>query len=104
MWKIPVIEKKREGSEDSAGSLVDIQSLPIYYMGDYSEIGILVDGLEAALEVLQGSGWLVQGSDTGCGAEVITERPEEIRTLLERLTASGIASEVGDVIDGIYRG
>lgn len=102
MWHIPVVGRDC-GLAASGCSLDDIRSLPVYYMGDWSEIGILVPKLSEAVDLLRAGGYAIAGK-AGCSVGVDVPDSQGVRELFEMLRGHGIACEMGDVIDSIYRG
>jgi hypothetical protein len=76
--------------------------LPICYMSDYSVLGLFVDHLESAMEVLRKEG--VATTDEAFGAEITLSDRNELPGLVQRLSRSGIYCTIGDVIDSIYQG
>ncbi|MHC1729343.1 MAG: hypothetical protein AB9866_25650 [Syntrophobacteraceae bacterium] len=103
MWRIPIV-KSGSAHETSDKSLDDLRSLPVYYMGDYSVIGIRVDKLDEAAGVLRSSGYAVECESRECSAEIPVKNSEGIQQLLDLLRANGIRSDYGDVTREIYRG
>lgn len=103
MWHIPVVGRDC-GLAASGCSLDDIRSLPVYYMGDWSEIGILVPKLSEAVDLLRTSGYAISTKGAECSVDVALPDLKGVRELVEMLCGNGIACEMGDVIDSIYRG
>ncbi|MFZ2446677.1 MAG: hypothetical protein WAW37_09990 [Syntrophobacteraceae bacterium] len=103
MWKIPIISRIGE-SRQTGDPLRDLRSLPVYYMGEWSQLGLVVESLREAIEILDQNGYQVEGGDTDPRAEVSLSGPEGLGEIVALLKKYGIASEVGDVIDTIYRG
>ncbi len=103
MWKIPIAERDC-GAGGADGSLADLLSLPVCYMGDWSEIGVVVPNLSDAMDLLRSNGYAVERRGPECPAEAVLESPSGVCRMLDVLQRHGIACEVGDVVDSIYRG
>jgi hypothetical protein len=76
--------------------------LPVSYMSEYSVLGLLVDDLEAAVEVLRQQG--IVTTEEVFGAEAAISGRNELPELIQKLSGSGIYCAIGDVIDSIYQG
>ena len=103
MWKIPIV-KKAHSSEPEEKSLADLHSLPDFYMGDYSIIGIHVDKLDLAAGVLRTGGYAVECRSSECSAEIPEKNSGALQQILSLLRTNGIRSDYGDVTGDIYRG
>ena len=76
--------------------------LPIFYMSDYSVLGLLVDKLEEAVEVL-GRNHISLTEDAG-DLEVAVDTPGRLPEIVQMLKENGICCEIADVVGGIYQG
>ena len=103
MWKIPIIEQN-PGPREPKDCLHDLRSLPDFYMGDYSVLGISVDGLGGAAGILEANGYIVEVLSAEGAAEVTVDVSGRLWDILELLSGNGICCSVGDTIDEIYRG
>lgn len=103
---MPVLSKSRgrsaEGPEGDARSCLIERRLPVFYMSDYSIMALLVDKLEEALGILEGSGFLVERDV--CGASVEIAGPDRLKEILRLLGERNISGEVSDVMDQAYQG
>jgi hypothetical protein len=75
--------------------------LPVFYMMDYSILGLLVDDLPKALDVLSEKGFLVSAKPNVTVSLVESSRLKEIVGLLEQ---QEIGSEVADIVNEVYQG
>ncbi len=76
--------------------------LPASYMSEYSVMGLMVDNIEKAMEILRGMGLDVTEEDFG--AEITVAGGDRLPEIVGRLLESGVSSTIGDVIDSIYQG
>ncbi len=95
MWKIPIISRNK-GSEPTGDPLCDLRSLPVYYMGEWSQLGLVVESLKEAVEILEQNGYEVEGGNAEPRAEVFLSGPEGLREVVELLknTESSLRSEM----------
>jgi hypothetical protein len=106
MPRIPILAKSgEEAGKDRTQCRANAtlaRPLPAFYMADYSVLGLLVDRLEEAVQVLQRAKYAVV-NETG-DFEVVADHAGHIEVILQLLAANGIASEFADVVSGIYQG
>jgi len=106
MGKMPILAKDGGKFAESGRQLVGCyplaRPLPIFYMSDYSVLGLMVDKLEEAVRVLGENGFSVL-DETG-DLEVSINHPGQLRDIVRLFTENGIGCEVKDVINGIYQG
>jgi len=106
MWKIPLLAKKKGKSgvnrEQDKGCYPLARPLPIFYMSDYSVLGLLVDQLEEAVRVLGENQFSVLDEDGDL--EVAMNHPGQLPEIVRLLGGKGISSEIADVVSGIYQG
>jgi hypothetical protein len=76
--------------------------LPLFYMADYSVLGLLVDKLEDTVRVLRENKFSV-GDETG-DLEVTISHPGQLRDIIRLLEENGVECRINDVISGIYQG
>lgn len=105
MQNIPIIEAKRAG--DSNGTerktaYSSCRTLPASYMSEYSVLGLFVDDLQSALEVLRNRG--ITMTEEQFGAEIAISGRYELPGLVRTLSEEGIYAAIGDVIDSVYQG
>jgi len=78
------------------------RNLPDFYMADYSVWGLLVDNPREALQLLEEHGFrLIRKSRA---MEVEIDGPEGVHEIVRLFSASGIAFEMADFVDGVYQG
>ena len=106
MWKIPLLAKKKDKSgvsrKQDKGCYPLARPLPIFYMSDYSVLGLLVDQLEEAVRVLGENQFSV--FDEAGDLEVAMKHPSQLPEIVRLLQDKGIGSEIADVVSGIYQG
>jgi hypothetical protein len=106
MGKMPILSKDRGKSPKDPGQPMACyplnRPLPIFYMSDYSVLGLVVDKLEEAVRVLGENGFLVL-DETG-DLEVSINHPGQLRDIVRLFKEHGIGCEVRDVVNGIYQG
>lgn len=96
MIRLPLVQK----SVLEAG-VVHSSALPLFYMNDYSRVGLWVSDCGAAVELLQ-DGVTPAG---GHGAfEISVDGITAVFALVDKLRAAGIDCGIGDVVDQLYQG
>lgn len=92
MALIPMIEKgkPRAGHAD----------WPLFYMNDFSRLGLVVTRLAEAVAVLEASGYRV--ADSGCSVEV--DNLEQLTGVFAALAEHRVAYELSDVVSCVYQG
>ena len=97
MRRYPIVPKD-EDREQTAGRL----RLPLFYMGDYSLIGLRVDDCDAAQRILDRHAFpLDREADT---TWVGIDSAAAMRDVVQLLTGGGVHCEIADMVDGIYQG
>jgi hypothetical protein len=106
MGKIPIVAKNKGPSDKDPQQprecYVIARPLPIFYMSDYSVLGLLVDKLEEAVGVLGRNHFSVI-EDAG-DIEVAVDAPGRLPEIVQILKKNGIRCEIADVVGGIYQG
>jgi len=106
MGTIPILVKNAASSDpDGKGPRSCYRlarPLPVFYMSDYSVLGLLVDKLEKAVEVLEKGPFGV--TEEGGKVEVAIDDPAHVSQIVQILKDHGIQSEIADVVGGIYQG
>ena len=77
-------------------------ALPVFYMSDYSVLGLLVDDLDKAHQVLEDLKWKV--TDKSDHLEVGIDAAGQIHEIASLLNQKGIDCGVSDIIDQVYQG
>ena len=92
MGLLPIIEQGQP-----AGCQAD---WPLFYMNDFSRMGIVVTGLARAVEVLTASGFRVLNND----GLLQVETGEPLADLFAVLSAHRVAYELSDLVSCVYQG
>ena len=100
MVRLPLISK--EGPQHGRGRHTRRARLPVFYMNDFSRLGLRVHPCDAALSVLAANSYgVVQDED---GSHVALDRADQVQALVQLLNGHGIDCEIADVADQIYQG
>ncbi len=105
MQYVPIIEAERAGDGDDTekkAAYSSCRTLPASYMSEYSVLGLFVDDLQSALEVLRNVG--ITATEEEFGAEIAISGRNELPELVRSLSEAGIYATIGDVIDSVYQG
>lgn len=100
MRKLPVLPKKVDGSRAGRPCVPDA-SLPVFYMVDYSVLGLLVDRFQEAVRVLEREFTVV---DEPVGVGVVIDGAAHVQKVFQVLEKHHIACEMADIVDQIYQG
>ena len=96
MGKIPIIQK------DHASQEPDNNTLPTWYMNDYSVIAIVVDELETATRILQKKGVPVIDDD---GRQAVGfDNTAGLSQIIALLTDHTIECSLSDSVSQVYQG
>jgi hypothetical protein len=76
--------------------------LPIFYMNDYSKMGLRVDRLDDARMLLQNQSFAI--TETVAGIRVEISSPGRIPEICRMLQAHGIACSITDLVESVYQG
>jgi hypothetical protein len=98
MKTLPVVPK----ASIDRGELLNCSELPLFYMNDYSKIGLQVSPYEEALAVLRRNHYMV--SDNLSWANLTLRKIDEIPAVVRLLSDHGIESQMTDVVTTIYQG
>jgi hypothetical protein len=75
---------------------------PLFYMNDFSVLGLLVDKLAKALEVIEADGYrVVHGT---CSAKVYFESHRSFKNIFTILQRNRIAYGSSDLVGCVYQG
>lgn len=106
MLKMPVLAGSGNcpagSGERSARSRMIADRLPVFYMSDFSILGLLVDKLEEAVRLMEASNLRVM-HDGPC-VEVAVNGPDHLAGIVRFLVNEGIECQVSDLIDEVYQG
>lgn len=81
--------------------VVHSNELPVFYMNDYSRMGLWVSDCAAAIELLQDR--VAPAGRTGA-PEIRVDGSAAVSALVDTLRAAGIECGFGDVVDQLYQG
>jgi hypothetical protein len=84
------------------GEMFSCSDLPLFYMNDYSKIGLQVSSYQEALNVLRGNHYKV--SENISWAEVAIHITDDIPAVVRLLLDNGIESQITDMVTTIYQG
>lgn len=87
---------------DQAESHKQQIDLPLFYMNDFSLLGLVVNMHQKAVQVLQDQGFTIKSTDMG--TIVSFWEPEDLRTITQILITNNIETEMTDLMDGVYQG
>jgi hypothetical protein len=106
MGKIPLVANDRgptgKDPQHPRECYVIARPLPIFYMSDYSVLGLLVDKLEEAVRVLGRNHFSVT-QEVG-DIEVQVDTADRLPEIVQVLKVNGISCEIADLVGGIYQG
>jgi hypothetical protein len=94
MWLLPIMEKGR-----SAACHLD---WPLFYMNDFSRLGLVVTRLGEALSVLQSHGYTVYEDERGTLLEI--DNREQLPGVFSVLAAHAVECEMSDLVSCVYQG
>ena len=100
MTTLPLIA--RDGLHHGRGHHTRRARLPVFYMNDFTRLGLRVDPCDAALRVLEDNRYgLIHDDD---GIHVAIEGAAQVQTVVQLLNGHGIHCELADVADQVYQG
>lgn len=106
MPRIPIIPRNLDESGKDLGQCRGIHALsrplPVFYMSDYSVLGLLVDKYEETLRVLGEARFSV--IDEAGDLEVAIDHSGHLEQIVQVLRRNDIQCEFADVVSGIYQG
>ena len=76
---------------------------PLFYMNDFSRLGLVVSRLAEALAALRAGGYTVH-EDEQRGALLEIDRSDQVAKVVHLLTARAIGCETADMIGCVYQG
>jgi hypothetical protein len=91
----------RGETRDCACACIPDEALPLCYMADFSILGLLVEDLPKALEVLSERG-LVLSEGTNPESPCVESR--KVKEILQVLHQERLACEIADIVREIYQG
>ena len=96
MGQLPIIQK--DASPDNTGD----DTLPTWYMADYSVLALVVEQPEAAIDVLQAKGFSIV-EDSG-KKSVLFDHPAGLHRIVTLLANSTVPFSISDSVTRIYQG
>jgi hypothetical protein len=101
--RIPVIETTAAKPErHGRPKYADCRPLPASCMSEYSVLGLVIGGLDRAVEILSAKG--LHLSREKFGAELEIFGLDQLPDIVEMLAGAGVYGSIGDVIDSVYQG
>ena len=97
-WPLIPRERTPQGGRHPAGHT----RLPLFYMNDYSRLGLRVGSCEAARQVLAENRFGVTQDDDGCHVDLYG--PSQVEAVVALLNSRGVACDIADVVDQVYQG
>lgn len=100
MVRLPIVPKIERNSASSilAANGVD---LPLFYMSDFSVMGLWVSDCGRAVRILQEQFPI---TTSGYHSEILVDGTSGIMEVIETLKSTGIDSGVSDIVDQVYQG
>jgi hypothetical protein len=106
MGRIPIVAKDRsplgKSPQQRQPCYLISRPLPIFYMSEFSVLGLLVDRLEEAIGVLDRNHFSV--TQEAGDIEVAVDTPDHLQEMFQVLKANGVLFEIADMVNGIYQG
>ena len=97
MSALPILQ------QDSGQAVcISNDALPVFYMSDYSILGLLVANLDGARQILADHKFAV--IDKSDHLEVNIDRAAQMREITTLLDQNGIDCGLSDIVDQIYQG
>ena len=75
---------------------------PLFYMNDFSRLGLVVNRLTEALEVLKTGGFRVRSGEDGHAVEV--DNPSQAQKVCAILATGRLEVEIADLVSCAYQG
>jgi len=106
MPKIPILTRNEgcslKNGTQCRGNATLARPLPVFYMSDYSVLGLRVDKFEETVRLLEQKGFPViqEAGDI----EVVLESAGHLEGIVQLLKGGGIECELADVVGCVYQG
>ncbi|WP_310598659.1 hypothetical protein [Desulfobulbus sp.] len=75
---------------------------PLFYMNDFSRLGLVVSRLADALSVLRSDGYTVHADERGTVLEV--DGKDQVAAIVSALRARAIDCDTADLVSCVYQG
>jgi hypothetical protein len=92
----------RQGELQRDGQDSPLERLPLFYMNDYSRLGLRVASCDDARRVLMENRFGVSQDDEGF--HVSLENAAEVQTAVALLKSRGVVCEIADLAERMYQG
>jgi hypothetical protein len=100
MTILPLIAK--EGPHHGRWRHTRRSRLPVFYMNDFSRMGLRVHPCDEVLRVLEENRYgLIRDDD---GFHVAIDGAAQVQTVVQLLNGQGVHCEIADVADQVYQG
>ena len=100
MVRLPIFPKL-EGNHINSLNQAPSFELPLFYMSDWSMVGLVVSDCDRAVRVLDNRFPLIRGLQ---GTEVLADGVRGFVDIIDALKTAGIECGVSDVVSQIYQG
>ncbi|MGB5747989.1 MAG: hypothetical protein WBM69_13465 [Desulfobacterales bacterium] len=97
MGALPILQKSQK-QQACPGD----QNLPANYMSDYSVLGLVVDRLDTALQLLKEKKFKVQ--EKADGFKIAIDGVGRMTDVFTLLNQNGIEYTLADIVDQVYQG
>lgn len=101
MGKLPILTKDMNHLASKKSYLAN-NSLPTYYMSDYSVLGITVSSFQEATRILEENNFTVIKRSTGI--EVTFDNTGQVQEIIRTLHRHGVDCGITDIVDQVYQG
>jgi len=101
MGEIPMLPKDAVQSEKEAPYPPD-DSLPVFYMSDYSVTGLLVERFQHAVKLLEENGFSMIDED--CGRAILFEDVADLQNVFQLFKTHEVDYGFADIVGQIYQG
>ena len=98
MKTLPIVPKATIKGQD----LFNCSDLPLFYMNDYSKVGLQVSSYEDALKILRHHHYMVFENFTW--GELAIHKTNDIPEVVQLLSDNGIECQMADLVTCIYQG
>lgn len=88
-------------SSESRSKYLQSAHMPVFYMEDFSILGLLVEKYEEARTVLKNKGYTIIKLEGG--SDIHLDHPGQISTIITTLLQHDIHAELSDIADTIYQ-
>ena len=100
MIRLPLIPK--DGPHQGRWHHTGNDRLPVFYMNDFTRLGLRVHPCDRALQVLEDHHYELIRQADGCQVDVMGA--EQLQSIIHLLETHGVACEMADVADQLYQG